>query len=116
MKTVCCCKYPARVNEAATTQKMVDAPYVLEDASYPRLSLNLCLASTNNLEVLADAPLTTCTPTLLYVAGCFLDGESLFGITPGPVPSIWVSAVAVLAQSELQSILQVSMVLTPPDY
>lgn len=62
MKTVCCCKHPARVNKAATTQKLVDAPYVLEDASYPRLRLNLCLASTNNLEVFADAPLTTCMP------------------------------------------------------
>jgi len=62
MKTVCCCQYPARVNEAATAQKMVAAPYVLEDARYPRLRLNLCLASTNNLEVLADTPLTTCLP------------------------------------------------------
>lgn len=123
---MCCCKYPARVNEAATTQKMVCAPYVLEDASYPRLRLNFCLASTNNLEVLADAPLTTCMPyerrnfvqmflqlstnlvllkkqqkpvvlklmlltTLLYVAGHFLNGESLFNVTPGPASSIWVS-------------------------
>lgn len=39
---------------------MVNAPYLLEDASYPGLRLNLCLASTNNLEVLADASLTTC--------------------------------------------------------
>lgn len=62
MKTVCCCKHPARVDEAATAQEMVSAPYVLEDASYPRLRLNLCLASTDNLEVLADAPLTTCMP------------------------------------------------------
>lgn len=59
---MCCCKHPARVNKAATTQKVVDAPYVLEDASYPRLRLNLCLTSTNNLEVFADAPLTTCMP------------------------------------------------------
>lgn len=136
LKTVCCGEHPARVDEAATTQKMVNTPYVLEDASYPRLRLNLCLASTNNLEVLADAPLTTFKPyekrhfvqiflqlstnlvllkkqtktkhtpkqkhpaivlklllltTLLYVAGCFLNGESLFGVTPGPAPSIWVS-------------------------
>lgn len=62
LKTVCCGEHPARVDEAATTQKMVNTPYVLEDASYPRLRLNLCLASTNNLEVLADAPLTTFTP------------------------------------------------------
>lgn len=62
MKTVCCCKHPAGVNEGATTQKLVSAPYVLEDASYPRLRLNLCLASTNDLEILADAPLTTCVP------------------------------------------------------
>lgn len=62
MKTVCCCKHPARVNEAATTQEMVNAPYVLEDASYPGLRLNLCLASTNNLVVLAHASLTTCMP------------------------------------------------------
>lgn len=122
METVRCCKHPARVNEAATTQEMVNAPYLLEDASYPGLRLNLCLASTNNLEVLADASLTTCMTyekrsfiqvflqlstnlvllkkavlklilltTLLYVAGCFLNGESPFGITPGPVSSIWVS-------------------------
>jgi len=61
IETVCCCKHPAGVNEAATTQKLVSAHYVLEDASYPRLSLNLSLASTNNLEVLAEASLATCT-------------------------------------------------------
>lgn len=62
METVRCCEHPARVNEAATAQEVVHAPYVLEDASYPRLRLNLRLPSTNNLEVLADAPLTTHRP------------------------------------------------------
>lgn len=129
METVRCCEHPARVNEAATAQEVVHAPYVLEDASYPRLRLNLCLPSTNYLEVLADAPLTTHRPcekknfvqmflqinsnlvllkiklknqtpvvlklilltTLLYVARGFLNGRSPFGVTPGSVPSIWVS-------------------------
>lgn len=113
---MCCCKHPARVNEAATTQKAIDALDVLEDASYPRLRLNLSLASTNDLEVLADASLTTCALTLIYVAGCFLKGESPPGVTPGPAPSIWVSAVVVFAQSKLQSILHVSMVSTSLDY
>lgn len=62
IETVCCCKHPARIDEAATTQKLVSAHYVLEDASYPRLSLNLSLASTNNLEVLAEASLATRMP------------------------------------------------------
>lgn len=117
IETVCCCKHPAGVNEAATTQKLVSAHYVLEDASYPRLSLNLSLASTNNLEVLAEASLATCTLTLLYgAAGRFLNGVSSLGVAPGPAPSIWVSAVVMFAQSKLQSILQISMVITPPDY
>lgn len=62
IETVCCCKHPARVDEAATALKAVSALYGLEDASYPRLSLNLSLASTNNLEVLAEASLATCMP------------------------------------------------------
>lgn len=61
IEAVCRCKHPARVNEAATTQELVDTQDVLEDASYPRLRLNLSLPSTNDLEVLADASLTTCT-------------------------------------------------------
>lgn len=126
IKAVCCCKHPAGVNEAATAQKLVNTQDVLEDASYPRLRLNLSLPSTNNFEVLADASLTTCAlceediiqiyisfryshdrqayplletvllkvmllTTLIYVAGCFLKGESPPGVTPGPAPSIWVS-------------------------
>lgn len=62
METVRCCEHPARVNEAATTQEVIHAPYGLEDASYPRLRLNLCLPSTDNLEVLAETPLTTRRP------------------------------------------------------
>lgn len=62
METVRCCEHPARVDEAATAQEVVRAPHGLEDASYPRLRLNICLPSTNNLEVPAETPLTTCGP------------------------------------------------------
>lgn len=62
VEAVCCSEHPAGVDEAAPAQEVLRAPYGLEDACYPRLGLNLCLLSTNNLEHLADAPLTTRGP------------------------------------------------------